>query len=122
MAIEDNQELIVEFTEGRTVAEFVANGAFGGSSPLGEVVVWFYFERGKAPAGRRECYRAAGGRFEQQSVDHGGADLVREIVARAVLTPRSAITIGEWLAAQGREAMERARIIEEAAKSLEEAE
>ena len=119
MAIEDNQKLTVEFVEGRQVAEFAANGAFGGAAPLGEVVVWFYFERGRSPIGRKEHYEATQGRFDLRETEHRGADLEREIVARAVLSPRAAIQIGRWLAQQGEEAMRQAQLVEETVKSME---
>lgn len=81
---------------------FPCNGAYGGSAPDGSgVVVHFFLEYTSIPHSTLVPIQENNTIDQTKGQNVSRGDITREIQARTILTPETAIVIGDWLKKNG---------------------
>ena len=98
------QKLEVFFARAEDYKIIAANGIWGGVTPRGDVYVDFFVEKNDYPE-KLVLEIKAGGKpaSQKQRVDKG---LLRECQFGVLLSPKEAISIGEFLVERGKQAKE----------------
>jgi len=109
---EEKKELVLHYVEDGDCRTCYANGAFGGMSPRGELVVNFFIDQLPLPA--KEILAVEGGtptrqvaREEKYEDDGGQLHTERHIVARVVMSLGVAQSVAQWLDGKVKEVMVR---------------
>jgi len=104
--MEEGKKLTIKYvTPGGDRETHPVNGAFGGMSSDGLLLVNLYFDRKSFPE-TMEIEHIEHNLFgnEKPLSFESDADVIREIVSRLALTPKAAVGIGKWLVKKGEEA------------------
>ena len=104
MADQQQQTASVYYEERPGKPTLAATGAFGGPSPDSHnVIVHLFVEHATVPSIAELELNADGGARQTREIKRG--DAKREIQATLVLTPKAAVSIGDWLRNHGVQAL-----------------
>ena len=97
--IADSQKIKVDYTKGTSFRVMHSDGAFGGITPQGDIIVSFYHERHPLPTSMTYEVNPEGAigkevRAERMSE---ARNMVRELEAAVHLKPEVAKSLAEWL-------------------------
>ena len=106
---DEKPEIVFHFVEDRDCRTYYANGAFGGVSPKGEIVVNFLVDHAPLPvleANQVEADGAMGPQTRREERYGSASDpesvlhAERRVVARVVMHPGVAQSVAQWLSGQ----------------------
>ena len=107
-AEETTREVNVDYTEAPDYKTVYANGAYGGPSPQGDIVVDFYIERNKPYDGLILTVNAEGQIVKEipvnENADAPSKIFTREKQITVVMRPDIAHSVGKWLMEKAKEA------------------
>ena len=102
--MDGQKKLKIRYVEENKPAQPV-NGALGGLSSDGLLVVKLYFDRKALPV-TAQIEHIEHNLFgnEQAGEFEADADIIREVASKLTLTPKAAVAVGKWLVKKGEEA------------------
>lgn len=90
------QKLVIEYKESPDYRIIPANGAWGGLSPKGDIVMNLYVEYAKTPLS--VTHDVEQGKLGPESDrDTGGAAITRQLQVGVVMNPGVAESVAKWL-------------------------
>lgn len=110
---DEKREVVFHYVEDGDSRTYYANGAFGGVSPKGEIVVNFFIDHTPIPTVEAFAVDSAGmmgkqtRREEKYETEQGQLHVQRRVVARMVMNLADAQSIAQWLSGKVTEVMGR---------------